>query len=223
MGQAASGAATMAPHGARQALAEFQPQDPHEAEVKAVQQFVSPQSFMKRWKRRAEFWAPLVAGTAATGRPSSYALMGLAMGLPLSVRESLAAAYRRSLQDPLAANAFLYALKNPGTQKGLQTLTKYVAQAAIFEDAQAPTGGILGRGTTALAEPFFPPAPIRPEARAEMHRKLAAGRTPDVTRGVRSGHIKPRDIHAELADARRRRDAMHWTFTHPPERLLPPR
>ena len=198
MGQAASGAATMAPHGARQALAEFQPQDPHEAEVKAVQQFVSPQSFMKRWKRRAEFWAPLVAGTAATGRPSSYAMMGLAMGPPLAVRESLVAAYRRSLQDPGAANAFLWGLKNPGTRKGLQTLTRYVAQAAIFknmpQDPPEPE-----KPTPAKAEPFLPPAPVKPEARADLRGKLKHGKSPDVTHDLRSGHLKPHDIHAELS------------------------
>jgi hypothetical protein len=224
MGQAASGAAMNAPRTARQALAGFQPQDPQQAAVRAITEFQpGAGSFKDRWRRRLEFWVPLAAAGTVIGRPSTYAMAGIAMGAPIGARELLAYTYRQSLRSPEAANAFLYALKNPGTQQGLKTLARLAAQAAIFKDAQAPAGGILGRGTTAMVEPFFPSAPVKPEALAEMHRKLAAGGTPDITRGVRGGHIRARDLHAELADARRRRDAMHWTFTHPPERLLPPR
>lgn len=178
--------------------------------MKAITEYEPKGGFASRWKRRAEFWAPLMLGGLAVGRPSTYAGAGLAMGIPVLAREGLAAAWRQSLRDPATAREFYYALQNPGTQVGLRTLAKYVTQATVMSamprDVSSPrtANPRPGPGIKAtdqkraetIAGPKAPPEKV--DRVKKISGEVRSGKTPDIHDDLSKGRISTSNVRKML-------------------------
>lgn len=204
-----------APRDARQSVEAFQPQDPQAAAAKAIQEYSPTHG---KWSgyllRRAAFMgiSGLTYG-AATGRIEPMAIGAGGAALGVLGRDSIAAAWRSSIQaSPEAAATFYRAMQNPGTPAAMRTfanslvdggIANYISQHGGTQKAPeiAPAKGtgpmvkhIEHEKAKAIAGPRGAVSPERISLIEDLNKDIAAGSPPDVHADLRGGKLTHTDL-----------------------------
>lgn len=207
-GGAAFGASIAAPRDARQALANFKPNDPNAAAIQAIQTYKPPQSgFMPRLKYYAQRNAAIAPILAAGGRTYPLVAAASAGGI-VGAHELISGIYRNSLAHPERATAVWRAFNNPGVKSNLDLIGKLAVAAQIDkmnqpEPEKAPSesksgfiGGIASKRAENIAGPKATDTKI--DTIKDIDSEVRAGKVPDVHKDLGSGRISTSNVRQML-------------------------
>lgn len=206
--RAAYEAQIAAPRTARQALQAYQPKDPSEAAIQAIQGHGYKPSWLSGSATRRLAWTiPGAIGGAVTyGHPSGYAIGALAVDAPIWGREALVKSFQESLRDPVEARRFYQAITNPGTKSNFEFLASQAAKAGVALAAENAGVSMATPQSTAPANsPAKPgpaikalhqtraehlaPTPSASKRAVKVSTDVSRGKNPEVTHDLNRGRL----------------------------------